>query len=619
VCGIAGYIGPDRSAHAHLTVALDALEHRGPDDSGTHIAGACSMGMTRLSVIDLDGGHQPLYNPENTVAVVFNGEIYNYRELRSDLRRAGHTFRTSTDTEVLVHLYEDHGPEMVHHLRGMFAFAIHDVRTGDVLLARDRFGKKPLYYIHDAGELWFGSELKAVVPWARRAGRPLPVDPQAVYDYLSLGVVPQPTTIFAGARALPPASTAHFSNGNLALSTYWAPAFHPKSGLDLPTAKEMTRERVQDAVRVRLRSDVPLGVFLSGGLDSSIIAFEASRVVGAQLETFTIATGDALDESEVAQATAQALGVRNTTLPLTVDPVLGVQAVVDHYDQPFADSSAIPSMQVAALAGEHVSVVLNGDGGDELFGGYRRHVAAQRLQRFHAVPRTAALLAARTLGALPGGRRSLPGIGARFARGLSLSAEERYFVFTADMLREGDKQLHWCGPAAAPTERLVTAHTDKRLSYLDQQQLNDIQLNLTSDLLVKMDMACMASSVEGRSPFMDHQLAEFAFALPDDLRVGPRGTTKHALREAYRDLLPEQVINGAKKGFEVPMDRWLASDLRPLLHDVLGSRDARVGSYVDDSVRLGLVSGERYRGRNHGYLLYALLVLELWLRSQERQ
>lgn len=618
MCGIAGYIGPDASARHGVHQALDALAHRGPDDRGTHLSGNCAMGMTRLSVMDIDSGHQPMYSRDLSTSVVFNGEIYNYKEIRTRLVRSGHSFQTSSDTEVLVHLYEECGREMVDQLRGMFAFAIHDARTGILTLARDRFGKKPLYYTQMGEQLWFGSEIKAVAPWVRRAGYPVSVDPQAVYDYLSLGVVPQPSTIFADVRALPPATTAEFSGDRLSTEQYWAPSFEPKTELEPRAVVELTRQHVRDAVQIRLGSDVPLGVFLSGGVDSSVIAFEAAQIVGDTLETFTIATGDGLDESVMAKETARFLGVRNTALPLNVDPVAGVHRVVEHYDQPYADSSAIASMQVAALAGEHVSVVLNGDGGDELFAGYRRHIAVRRLQHFHSVPPAAARCVASVLGHFPGGRRSVIGLGSRFARGLSLTPEERYLTFTTDMLGEADKQQCWRGPSAMATERLVTAHHELGLSSLDQQILNDVRLNLLSDLLVKMDIACMASSVEGRSPFMDHILAEFAFRLPDTLRVGPRGRGKCVLRDAYRGLVPDRVLNGAKKGFEVPMERWLGTELRPLINDVLGGSDARVSSFVDDTARRDLLANRNFSDRNRPYILYSLLVLELWLRREEK-
>ena len=618
MCGIAGYIGESRAAHACLPTALDLLHHRGPNDRGTHVSGPVSLGMTRLSIIDVEGGHQPIYNEDRTIAVVFNGEIYNYRELRDDLRRRGHTFATAADTEVLVHLYEEFGSDMVAHLRGMFAFAIHDERSQVVFLARDRFGKKPLYYLHDGSQLWFASELKSLGAWLRNSGPSLRVDPQSVYDYLSLGVVPQPSTIYQGVLALPPGSHAVFRNGSLEVQTYWTPSFLPKTSLSLEEAAAETRRLVQEAVAVRLRSDVPLGVFLSGGVDSSIVTYEAGRALDGDLDTFTVSTGGDLDESQQAQDTARHLGVRNTTLQLTVDPVKGVEAATAHYDQPYADSSAIPSLQIAQMASEHVSVVLNGDGGDEMFAGYRRHVAASHLGRFARVPRGLATGVAAGLGSITIARRTPLGLAARFARGVGLTPEERYLVFTNDMLREVDKGEVWRGAPALPTERLVRAADDKRLTFVEQQMLNDINLNLLSDLLVKMDIATMACSLEARSPLLDQELAAFALTLPDSFRIR-RGCPKFLLKDAYRGLVPDAVLDGAKKGFEIPLQDWLAHDLREMINDVLGGSDARVLDYVDRNFVTGLLAGEAFNDRNIAYLLYAVLMLELWLRRQEME
>jgi len=616
MCGIAGYVGDVRTAHNGLGTALDLLRHRGPNDRGAHVRGPVSMGVTRLSIIDVEGGQQPIYNENGTIAVVFNGEIYNYRTLADQLRRQGHTLATSSDTEVLVHLYEQHGPDMVHLLRGMFALAIHDATSNSVFLARDRFGKKPLYYLHVGTELWFASEIKAIRAWTRESGKSLRVAPQSVYDYLSLGVVPQPATIYREVSALPPGSHARFADGSLDVQRYWSPDFLPKIRLGLPDAAVETRRLIREAVELRLRSDVPLGVLLSGGVDSSVIAYEAATALGGNLDTFTISTGGELDESHQAQETARHLGVRNTTLELTMDAVEGVQAAVAHYDQPYADSSAIPSLQVARMASQHVSVVLNGDGGDEMFAGYRRHVAAFHLNRFAKVPRGLANTLAIGLGSATFARRTPLGLAARFARGVAQTPEERYLIFTSDMLREADKVGVWRGGHVLPTERLVRGADDKRLSFVDQQMLNDIDLNLLSDLLVKMDIATMAYSLEGRSPFLDQEVAAFALTLPDDLRVRRR-CSKFLLKEAYRGLVPDAVLDGTKKGFEIPLQRWLDHDLREMMSDVLACNDARVLEYVDPGFVTGLLKGTALNDRNIAYLLYATLMLELWLRREE--
>ena len=615
MCGISGYWGSDPRIAAQLAASLETINHRGPNDRGTHVASDVSMGMTRLSIIDLESGSQPVYNEDRTVAVVFNGEIYNYRELRRDLISTGHRFTTQSDTEVLVHLYEEHGAQMLNSLRGMFAFAIHDSRNRLLFLARDRFGKKPLYYRAQGNGLTFASEIKALKPYGRAAGETWNVSRQAVADYLSLGVVPQPSTIYEGVFCLPAGSCATFNNGHLDIRNYWSPTFGPKTKLTYIEAQTETRRLISESVRLRLRSDVPLGVFLSGGVDSSVIAYEAAEVLGSDLQCFTVSTGGELDESNLAAQTATMLHVQHHVLPLVLDPVEGVQNVVKHYDQPFADSSAIPSLQIAKMAAEHVTVVLNGDGGDEVFAGYRRYIAAASANRFSWIPQPVAARVAATLGSSSSLRRSPLGFAARFARGLAMAPDERYLAWTTDMLRELDKRAHWVGPPVAATERLVRETLAAGLSQLDQQLESDRRINLLSGLLVKMDMACMAHSLEARSPLLDHTLAEFAWRLPDRYRVA-RGTPKIILRDAYRGVLPTAVTSGQKRGFEIPLNEWLSGDLKPQLHDLLSSPNARVKSFVDESMITGLLEGTSFADRNRSYLLYALLVLELWLERE---
>ena len=573
------------------------------------------MGMTRLSVIDLEGGQQPVYNEDKSIAVVFNGEIYNYRELMRVLTAKGHRFTTRSDTEVLVHLYEEHGAEMVTYLRGMFAFALHDSRNRLLFLARDRFGKKPLFYRAQGDELTFASEIKALKPYARVAGEQWNLSRQAVADYLSLGAVPQPSTIYEGVFCVPAGTHATFRDGNLNIRSYWSPTFIPKTDMTYDEAQSETRRLIGESVRLRLRSDVPLGVFLSGGVDSSVVAYEAAQVLGSDLQCFTMSTGGELDESNVAAQTARQLGVQHHVLPLRLDPVVGLQTVVQHYDQPFADPSAIPSLQIAKMAAEHVTVVLNGDGGDEVFAGYRRYVAGVSAERLSWIPQPVAAKLAAGLGSRMGIRRSPLGFAARFARGLAMAPEERYLAWTTDMLRESDKRAHWVGQPVEATERLVRQTLVPGLSQLDQQLESDRRINLLSDLLVKMDMACMAHSLEARSPLLDHTLAEFAWRLPDRYRVR-RGTPKSVLRDSYRGVLPKSVTSGAKRGFEIPLDEWLAGDLKPLLQDVVGSPNARVRSFVGDSLISTLLDNSGFADRNRAYLLYALLVLELWLQQE---
>lgn len=613
MCGIAGYIGPSESAHSVLPPSLDLIAHRGPDAKGAERHRDVTLGMTRLSIIDLAGGAQPMFNPDRTLSVVFNGEIYNYRELRHDLAASGHTFRTRSDTEVLLHLYEEHGEAMCHLLRGMFAFAIHDRSRGLVFLARDRFGKKPLFLRCTGAHVWFGSELKVIVA-ASRATKTLRVADQSVYDYLTFGCVPQPSTIYEDVTMVPAGHHAVLADHSPPrLRPYWVPDMTPRSDLEPSDAVEELRRLMAEAVSLRLRSDVPLGVFLSGGIDSSVVATEAARELGPSLRTFTVSTDDpALDEADVAARTAQRLGVRHDILRLTLNVEEAVQRVASHYDQPFADSSAIPSMQIARLARDHVKVILNGDGGDELFGGYRRHVAARQLDRIGQVRQLAGPLSRVARNWHPP-RRSRRGMALRLVRGLGADPQSRYLIYAHNLMQESDRQEMWRGlPRVLASERHLS--DQDRISALTTQMSDDIRVNLTSGLLVKMDMACMASSVEGRSPFMDSELAAFALTLPDDLKVRG-GTGKWLLRQAYRAELSEEVVAGPKKGFEVPLQRWMTNELRPLAADTVLRADAYVGAYLDLPYIAKIFGGTALADRNLPTMQYAILMLELWLRQ----
>ncbi|HQT93427.1 MAG TPA: asparagine synthase (glutamine-hydrolyzing) [Thermoanaerobaculaceae bacterium] len=617
MCGIAGVCLPDgrEVVGSGLAEALLALRHRGPDGEGTFTAPGIALGMRRLAIIDLVTGAQPVFNEDRSVVAVLNGEIYNYVELRESLRQRGHAFATASDTEVLVHLYEDEGEALCSRLRGMFAFAIWDGRARTLLLARDRFGKKPLYVAPLPGGLAFASELKGLRPLLRGAGAAPRVREQGIYDYLSLGAVPQPDTVYEGVSAVGPGRWLRFDGERIREQAYWRPELEPKTAISYADAQEELRRTVGEAVRLRLRSDVPVGVFLSGGVDSSVVAYEAARHLGGGLRTFTVSVADAeMDEAPVARRTAAALGVENVVLPLHVAPRDEVLAVARHFDQPFADPSAIPSLAVARLAREHVKVVLNGDGGDEVCGGYRRYLAARTLGRIAAVPGARPVLRAVFSRLAAGRRRSAAGLLRRFGRGLALGPGARYLVWTKDLLLDEDKRRVWRGRPQRATEAWVAERLDCNLAAVDAQIAGDIGIELLSSLLVKMDMTTMAASLEGRSPFLDHEVAQFALRLPVAFRV--RGARlKAVLRDAYRDRLPREVIEGRKRGFEVPLAAWLDGDLRDLVGDALLAPDARIAAYVEPAFVRAVVEGAAMRERNRAGLVYALLMLELWLRE----
>ena len=606
MCGIVGHTNFSESVH--VINGLKSLQHRGPDESELKEVSNGCFGISRLAIVDLTPGVQPVKSENGQVVAVMNGEIYNHVELARVLQDKGYCLRSRTDAEVLPHLYEIYSERFVEQLRGMFAVALWDVSRERLVLARDRFGKKPLYYMRVKEGVAFASEIKALramVPdkeWSLRE--------QGIYDYLSLGVVPQSESVFEGVKQVPPGCVMSFERGQVETRAYWSPQLKEE------TADEgKVRELVKDSVRLRLRSDVPLGVFLSGGIDSNVVAYEAALETKGEIETFTVSMPDkALDESAVAAVAAKQYGVRNEVLLMEISPKQDLLELVRHYDQPFADSSALACWAVARVAAQRLKVVLTGDGGDELFGGYRRHLAAYRLGQMQGVPRwgwrgLAALLPRRQ-------RRSRLGFAQRFARGAGSTPGRRYLEWSSDLLLDDDKCTIWQGGEVAATEGWIEAQVEGNASLLRQQMQLDQRVNLLSDLLVKMDMATMAHSLEARSPLLDHELAEYAMGLTDGELIRG-GVTKSVLRRAYADVLPVEVLNGKKRGFEVPVERWLETEWRELLQDVLGAQEPAAAAYVDRRFLRDLIADRLEGDWNLPMLKYTMLVLELWLREQK--
>ena len=606
MCGIVGKTG---FAPSNETLnGLKLIRHRGPDETGVANTSHGYLGISRLAIVDLTPDVQPVKSEDGCIVAVMNGEIYNHVELARDLRDRGHLLNSRTDAEVLPHLYEEYGDRFPEKLRGMFAVALWDARRQCLILVRDRFGKKPLYYFCANKALAFASEIKALramVPDAEWQVRE-----QSVYDYLSLGVVPQSGTVYEGVAQVPPGCVMVFERGQLETQSYWI----PRPGKQTACLEEI-REKVQESVRLRLRSDVPVGVFLSGGIDSNVVAYEASRETKGEVETFTVSMSEkGLDESTVARVAAQRYGVRNEVLPLEISPERDLMDLVRHYDQPFADSSALACWAVARAAAQRVKVVLTGDGGDELFGGYRRHLAAYRLGQMQGVPRWGWHALAKMFPRRH--RRSLLGFARRFARGAGSTPGRRYLEWSSDLLLDDDKCTIWQGGEVAATEGWIEAQVEGNASLLRQQMQLDQRVNLLSDLLVKMDMATMAHSLEARSPLLDHELAEYAMGLTDGELIRG-GVTKSVLRRAYADVLPVEVLNGKKRGFEVPVERWLETEWRELLQDVLGAQEPAAAAYVDRRFLRDLIADRLEGDWNVPMLKYTMLVLELWLREQK--
>ena len=620
--GIAGICNKENEldVYAAIEESLECMRHRGPDDKGIEQWDKCCLGMCRLSIIDIEGGHQPIWNEDRSMAIVLNGEVYNYLELRPELIAKGHKFYTKTDTEVLLHLYEEYDEKMLEKLRGMFAFAIWNEKKQELFLARDRMGQKPLYYfVTTGGTVAFASELKALKVLAKRLSFPLKLRNQSIYDYLSFGI-PEPYTIYNDIYCLNPGCWMKINTAAQESQPYWILDRQPKINISYEEAQKYLRTLIKETVRLQLRSDVALGVFLSGGMDSSVITYEASQEIGSTLTAFTVATpGFETDESGIARRTAKELGIHHEILEMRIAPQDSIFQVVEHYDQPFSDSSAIPSMAISKLASNYVKVVLNGDGGDEVFGGYRRYVANRNFDLWaHYVPPLVWNWVANALEGRSRSRRSAFGFLQRVARGCSQSPAMRFLTWTNDQFNELDKRLWWIDQQQSPTETLIEDKLKgvSNYSWVDRQLELD-RIFIMPGLLVKMDMASMAASLEARSPFLDHRVVEFAARLPDSYKVGIK-EGKRILRDAYRGLLNEEVITGKKKGFEIPLYQWLTDDLRELVADALLNPNAKIYTYLDkEQVRL-LIKQETMNERNWAYLVYALLILELWLQKESR-
>ena len=624
MCGFAGASWTDPQ-HAIDAATLDAmtavLTHRGPDQSGTWFDANTALGHRRLSIIDLDSGRQPLANEDGSVQVVFNGEIYNYRELRNDLQGRGHRFATQSDTEVIVHLYEEYGDDCVDHLRGMFALAVRDVRRQRLLLARDRMGQKPLVYREDPGRLLFASELKALL---QVPGAPRELDPVSLDQFLTYQYVPHPRTMLSGYSKLPPAHRAIYENGQLTIQRYWRPGYEdPIEGRSQREWQDALRETLSEAVRLRLRSDVPLGAFLSGGVDSTIIAGLMQQQSGDPVHTFSIGFPvKQFDERDYARMAAEHLGTVHHESVVEPRALEILPKLAWHYDEPFGDCSAIPTMYLSEMTRREVTVALSGDGGDELFAGYDRYRAVAlggRIDRLPGPLRAVAASPAWRLLPASTRQKSLLRRARRFADALGEAPERRYLkwvgIFDANRRNDlwTDQFRERLGEHDAAGFLLDAYGECPDRDFVTRTTCSDVLTYLPCDILTKVDIASMAYSLECRSPLLDHHVVELAARMPMSLkRQGSRGKT--ILVETFSDLLPEKIRSRPKMGFGVPLDHWFRNELRPLLEDVLLDPMAiSRGHFRPEAIRQ-LVDEHVSNRWDHSYRLWCLLCLEVWHR-----
>lgn len=620
MCGICGRINFDNSAVKPELIhrMCETIRHRGPDSEGIYNADPrIGLGIRRLAIIDLNTGDQPIHNEDQTVWVVFNGEIYNFPELRAELEKNHHRFYTRTDTEVIAHLYEDHGPEFLKQLRGMFAIALWDANKQQLLLARDRLGKKPLCYAHTSKHLIFASELKAILenPEIKRE-----VAPEAIDYYLTFSYIPAPMTIFKGIKKLLPATYLICdATGNIKTERYWDLDYRQKLNLTVPEYQEQIMDILDEATRIRLISDVPLGALLSGGIDSSAVVGLMAKHSSKPVKTFSIGFEEK-DYSELAYARLVAEHFKTDHHEFIVKPdvIEILPKLAWHYNEPYADSSMLPTYYVARETRKHVTVALNGDGGDENFAGYPRYLA----QKLSNIPLLS--LALKAISPLipdwgtDQSKQFLPRL-KRFARATTQPPPIRHFLWSAISREEARRQLYQ--PYLLNAVNLASPHDYLTGLYnsaladdtLDKILYTDIHSYLPEDLLVKMDIATMANSLEGRSPFLDHKLMEFTARIPAELKL--RGLTmKHILKQALKGFLPDAILARGKMGFGIPISRWLRTSLSSYLKDtLLATRSLNRNYFKPDALRN--IIDQHIEGRyDHSSKLWALLVLEHWHR-----
>ena len=615
MCGIAGFYLRNQAAQiSDIRAMCDAIVHRGPDDEGVHVEGGCAIGMRRLSIIDLNTGHQPISNEDGTVWIVFNGEIYNYQELRRDLIAKGHRFRTNSDTETIIHLYEEEGEEGVKKLRGMFAFALWNSRQRSLFVARDRFGKKPVYYVKTNEGFYFASEMKSLrvfdLDWE--------ADPEAIRLFFRFLFIPDPYTPFRNVRKLMPGCWIRYhADGSVEEGRYWRlPEPEARRGIaDRDKTAAAVREKFDEAVRIRMIADVPLGAFLSGGIDSGSVVASMALHSKDPVKTFSIGFEEAeYNELRAARLVAEKYKTEHHEIVVRPDSLSLIERITRHCDEPFGDSSCIPTLIVSEFARQHVKVALSGDGGDELFGGYQIYFDAEAQKRYDAIPG----LVRRALSAVAD-RLPYSAYGKNFLRTLSRpTALDRLFSNRGVphfVLREL-LQPEWMLPAEAGYYRrqLADCLLPGDADVLAQAFYFEATATLTGDMLVKVDRMSMAASLEVRSPLLDHELAEFAMTIPPELKLRA-GRGKAIFLDAVGDRLPPALLSLPKKGFAVPLAKWFRTTLKPFLWDHLLSREFLGRGFVSEPfVRALLEEHQRGRRDNSG-LLYSLLMLEMWFRD----
>jgi asparagine synthase (glutamine-hydrolysing) len=611
MCGICGGIGPKAPGSELLQNQLKSIEHRGPDDSGYYIAPQIALGMCRLAILEISSGRQPASDELSLIKLVFNGEIYNYRELREDLRKLGVRCESSSESEVIIKSYLTHGIEFVSKLVGMFAIALYDSRNNSLFLVRDRMGKKPLWISEmNDGTLFFASEVKALM--LARQDRTL--RRETISEIMQYGYVNAPNSSFNEINCLPPGTYLTWESGKSQITKYWTPQFHPKTEIPYMKALEKTKEIIESSVKRRLISERPLGSFLSGGYDSTIVTAYMAKIMGEKVQTYSIGFNNKLyNEADYARAVAKHLRTNHHEEIINPDPKFIVEKISSVLDQPFADPSIIPTYLLAKFARENLVVALGGDGGDEIFGGYDRYFAAPVLQKLNPVLGISRLgLDLISIGSLKQDRKLKRLRGQLHSKN---SLGERYLSVQSFI---GEPKLSKLLTPDFQTDTISTAFLNnfsegKNLSKLDQLVRSDIHFYLPGDILVKMDLASMANSLEVRSPFLDVNVVEWGLSLPDRYRI--KGSeTKHILKDVARSLVPAELIDRPKMGFGVPTSDWLRTGLKEMVYDTLTDNACTQRGWFEQAEVKKLIR-LHMDGEDKDRQLWPMLMLELWARS----
>ncbi|HEV2580665.1 MAG TPA: asparagine synthase (glutamine-hydrolyzing) [Ktedonobacteraceae bacterium] len=612
MCGIAGFVDAEiglNQAEQLIDGMCQVIRHRGPDDQGTWVGDGAALGMRRLSIIDVSGGNQPIFNEDHSILIVFNGEIYNYLELRDELQARGHHFATNSDTEAIVHAYEEYGDDCVKRLRGMFTFAIWDRKRHRLLAARDRFGKKPLNYYWDGQRLIFGSEIKSIL----QAGIPREVNPIALDEYLVYRYVPTPNTLFKNVMKLPAAHILIYEHGQVSTRRYWELPFTPTCQDDEATASERILELLKDAVKVRLMSEVPLGAFLSGGVDSSVVVGLMSQMMSQPVKTFSIGfEEDYYSELPYARQIAQHFDTEHHEFFVRPELISVLPQLVWAYDEPFADASMLPTYYVSKLAREYVTVALTGDGGDEIFGGY---VHYERELMTSRIPLLMRLLLGYGSLLMPNGMRGKK----RFHN--MLYDHARRNVCSTTLFPENSRHAMYSRDYFErvcdhdPFERLLSQYRNvPNLDVTASMQYVDARVYLTDDILVKVDKASMFNSLETRAPLLDQHLVEYVASLPSSLRL-QNGVLKYLLKKVALDMVPAETVNRPKHGFSVPIKQWFRGDLFAYARELLESpRAQQRGIFNPQFVSNMLKTHASTKLVNFSEAIWALVCLELWFQ-----